>query len=770
MRLSWKISIYLIRSVFPYFVFSWVLLSVILFVQQAGRFSDIFFSANVPSSLIWQLSIALIPNVVSFTCPMAALVGVIIGLTKMQNDSEIVAIKAAGVGNFAIAIPFLMLGVVLSLFAVFVNLRGVPAAAGIVRQVALRSALHKLESPIEPGVFNTEIAGFTIYVKGGDIETGKWKNIFVHNEDPASGTVRLITSRSGRIDHSEDDSELVLENAVSSTITRSDGNFKYFSENIGEVRYAVKTSRSDLVQRINSTDLSPEELGLDQLSDYAKTREGPQRTEAELLWYRRILLSASPLIFCIFATVFVLRYNRKSRGFAIASALLALIAYYLLAFLGEQLARTGSISVPAGSLIPVLFSIFAIVWLAAAGRFAFAGRVGDAISSAVNRLRTRKRKTSLSNVFLDMTSGLRDFDIAIDLLRYYLLSLFFLTAVFMIFTAFELWKFAGTMDNGIYLLIKYLFFLLPFIYLQLSASAAMIATLATYVIKSRQNEIVTWTSAGQSVYRLLLPCLLFTILLGFINWQVQERIAPLSNRIQDDLRLQIRSRGILPVLPDKIWVADDAKVISFKLGNGTSNTSRLTGQRCTERCDIVDLTVYSYGDDGVRLRSVYRAPTAIWERGRVTVSEEGDRLDLGDESVTRASLPIGTVIEGANPFLGLARKPAQMNTEEVRLQLEASESEIEKRNFAVALERKYATPFQPLVMALLTAPFALSLSRKGKAATTGFAIGIWLVYIGTISVFDQLGLIGSLPPTIAVWAPTAAFAALGTFLLTRVRT
>ena len=91
------------------------------------------------------------------------------------------------------------------------------------------------------------------------------------------------------------------------------------------------------------------------------------------------------------------------------------------------------------------------------------------------------------------------------------------------------------MDGGISLLLKYLFFLLPFIYLQLSPSAAMIATLATYVIKSRQNEIVTWTSAGQSVYRLLLPCMVFMIALGIANWQVQERVLPSTNQIQDSL-------------------------------------------------------------------------------------------------------------------------------------------------------------------------------------------------------------------------------------------
>src|SRR5437762_9632033 len=186
-RIGLLISAYLLRTVLPYFIFSWLLLSVILFVQQAGRFADIFFSANVPANLVWQLMIALVPNVISFTCPMAVLVGTIIGLSKMQGDSELVAIRAAGVGNFQLTLPIVVLGILLSLFAFLVNHKGVPLAAALVRQVALKTAIQKLESPIEPGIFNTEIGGYTIYVRGSDIENGQWRNIFVYQQDVGNG-------------------------------------------------------------------------------------------------------------------------------------------------------------------------------------------------------------------------------------------------------------------------------------------------------------------------------------------------------------------------------------------------------------------------------------------------------------------------------------------------------------------------------------------------------------------------------------------------------
>src|SRR6476620_2552 len=130
-KVSWLVSRYLLGSIMPYFLFAWLLLTVILFVQQASRYSDIFFDANVPGELVWQLGVALLPNVIAFTCPMAMLVGTVIGLTKMQGDSELVAIRASGVGNWQIAVPIVILGVVLSGFACLVNLYGVPIAAGI---------------------------------------------------------------------------------------------------------------------------------------------------------------------------------------------------------------------------------------------------------------------------------------------------------------------------------------------------------------------------------------------------------------------------------------------------------------------------------------------------------------------------------------------------------------------------------------------------------------------------------------------------------------
>ncbi len=759
-RFSWLISKYILQSILPYFIFSWLLLSVILFVQQASRFSDIFFNINIPNNLVWQLTLALVPNVIAFTCPMAVLLGVIIGLSKMQGDSELIAIRTAGVGNLQIAVPVIFLGILLSCFAFFINLKGVPFAAQIVRAVAVKTALFKLESPIEPGVFNTEINGFTIYVKKGDLESGDWKNVFIYQEDKQNNQLRLITSKSGRIDATDETSELVLDDAFVNTISLGEKQEKLVSENLGQIRLAIKTKRNEIVERLSKSESTPEEMGLTELARYASTRDGKERTEAQVLWQRRILLSITPLIFALLGAGLVIRYNRSGRGFGIFLALVSLVAYYLISLLSEQLARTNYINVLMAGLVPLLISVLVIIWLFLSNRYVLKKsplRFKEFIKVDFSR---KKEKLAKSNYYIDVTTGILDFDIILTLLKYFALTISFLTSIYLIFTAFELWKFAGTIDNGIILLFSYLLYLLPFIYIQLAPSSLMIATLATYVIKSRQNEIVTWTASGQSIYRLLAPCFLLMAIIGVLNWGIQEKLAPQTNRIQDELRTQIRNRGVSNDKKEKYWVANNERIFSFEIDEKSSLAKR----------EVNNLTIYEFSENESKLKTIFSIPKGIWEREKINIIGSASKTEYLENEVKTTEISNGDLEVKANPFNNLYEKPNHLSASETREQIESRESEIEKRTFQIALQKKYTTLFLPLIITLFTAPFALSLSRKGKVITIGYAVGIWLLFMGITNVFEQFGQNGFLSPNIAVWSPILLFATLGAFLLTKVKT
>ena len=128
------------------------------------------------------------------------------------------------------------------------------------------------------------------------------------------------------------------------------------------------------------------------------------------------------------------------------------------------------------------------------------------------------------------------------------------------------------------------------------------------------------------------------------------------------------------------------------------------------------------------------------------------------------------IAENSNPFRQTTLRPHHLTAEETKELLSTAESEIERNTLAIALQQKYSTPFLPFVITLFTAPFALSLSRRGKALTIGYAVGIWLLFMGVNSVFGQFGLSGYISTEIAVWGPLFLFLLLGSYLLSKVRT
>ncbi|HXF43670.1 MAG TPA: LptF/LptG family permease [Pyrinomonadaceae bacterium] len=761
-RFSKSIAVYIFRSLLPYVIISWLLLTAILFIQQASRYSDIFFNANIPSSLVWRLSLALLPGVTAFTAPMSALVGIVIGFSKMSGDREITSCRAAGLSNSVLMLPAAVIGILLSVFTFLVNLYGVPIAASIVRNTAMKAAITKLEMPIEPGVFNSDIAGFTIYVSGESNQTGKWNGILLVSDTDSAGGMRVITAESGRIDSSGQLSELVLEKGISTFFTSTPNGEKIVSERIGQVRVAIKTKKAELIDKMAQAESALEELGIRELTRIAFGASQKDALEAGILLQRRIALSLLPIFLAIFGSLLALRSRRGGRGYGLMLSLVGLIVYYFIAFSSEQLARTQVISPLTAALIPLgaLGSVSTLLYLD--NRTAING-ILERVFDFVVKLAGKFRKLGVRwTDFLDQTTGLRDFDIASNIVRFYFFAFTFLAALYLIFTAFELWRFAGTMPNGVELLGKYLFFLIPFVYLSLTSASIFIAVLATFTLKSRNNELVAWTSSGVSVYRILAPAIIVAVIFGIINFGIQEYIAPKANLIQDEYRESIRSRGSYDRLKQRFWVADGSRIFAF-------SPSPKTG--LVNNKEAANVYVLEMDKDEFSLKSVLRSQNSRYELGQVTLEPPVKiaRVYNGSVENSISASPV-TVSTESDPFAALRRKPSQINAFEARSRADSAESETEKVIFEFSVHKKWTTLFVPLVITLFTAPLAVSLNLRRKSFPLATALILWLAFMGTISLFEQLALAGQMSTAAAGWLPIVLFGLAGIFLVSRTQT
>jgi lipopolysaccharide export LptBFGC system permease protein LptF len=191
--------------------------------------------------------------------------------------------------------------------------------------------------------------------------------------------------------------------------------------------------------------------------------------------------------------------------------------------------------------------------------------------------------------------------------------------------------------------------------------------------------------------------------------------------------------------------------------SGTENSQR-----------VKNLSVYEFTDDDARLQAVYRTKEAIWSKDKIKFGETTEKTIWNNNKVETTRVMNGELVESSSPFDNLYEKPSHLDSQMLKKQI--ADGETEQKDYKVALEKKYSTPFLPFVIALFTAPFALSLSRKGKVLTIGYAVVMWLLFMGVTGTFEQFGLNGFVAPKIAVWSPIFLFAILGAYLLTKVKT
>src|SRR5205823_13015979 len=129
------------------------------------------------------------------------------------SDSELVAMRAAGVSTFRMLWPALALGAIATVAALYLNLQEAPHAQRELKVGLVRSALYKLDSPVEPRTFTTDIPAYVRYVRDGDKTRGEWGRVFIQSQT-ADHITYLTTAKLGRIDASAEKSELVLQDAV----------------------------------------------------------------------------------------------------------------------------------------------------------------------------------------------------------------------------------------------------------------------------------------------------------------------------------------------------------------------------------------------------------------------------------------------------------------------------------------------------------------------------------------------------------------------------
>lgn len=772
---------YIIGAMVPYMVLSLLMLTAILLAQQASRLTDVLIYTDLPLSLLGSIGAALLPGVLTFSIPLATLAGIIIGYSRMGSDSEIVAMRSAGVGSWTMIWPALLIGLLLSGATTYLHLKEAPEAARDLERIALEGALAKLDSPVEPRTFST-LPRYVIYVRDGDKALGTWGRVFIFAQQN-DRTNDVFTARSGRIDSSGDRSELVLSDVLATKFPvadehqsrnvggpanenpggplNNDGQKSYVVERFEQLRFSINTGRADIVQRLSRRDTNADSMDWAELMERTRTGSDAQQREAVRVLNRRAALSIAPFVFALIGAALGLRVRRGGRSVGVLLSLIVVIVYYLLSLLGESLARAGTMSPYVGPWLATVFIVGLSLLFLLVQRMPLLPQRRPRISSKSSPERTKPAKTSIRFSKTLGFPNLMDATLLRALVVSFVVCFVALAAIFNIFTLFELWRFIAVTQAGAGLVARYLFFLLPLVAVELFPATMLVSVLVTYALLARRQEAIAWWASGQSVYRLMLPGFFFAIAVAFGSWLIQEHLMPGSNLKQDALRARIRGGEARAITrTGRQWLAstDTGRFYSYEFGADGS---------------LIEPTVYELDPDAVHLAQVVSGKSASWSDSSHLKMIDTETLALNGMEVVRRS-DAETVFAGVESpavFKPTIDKPSQLSADELQRYLEAAKQRgMDVSAMAVALQRKYAGPFSIIIMAVIGMPLAVSFGRKGTVIALCVAVVIGIAYWAVGGGFQQLGNHGLLRPTVAGWSPLLIFAAAGTYFLSRVRT
>jgi lipopolysaccharide export LptBFGC system permease protein LptF len=89
---------YIWKEVLSHAVLGGALFTFILFMKYVGQLLEMAARNSASLGTVAKIFVLMLPNVMSLTIPMAVLVGILLGLSRLAADSEITAMRAVGIG------------------------------------------------------------------------------------------------------------------------------------------------------------------------------------------------------------------------------------------------------------------------------------------------------------------------------------------------------------------------------------------------------------------------------------------------------------------------------------------------------------------------------------------------------------------------------------------------------------------------------------------------------------------------------------------------
>lgn len=345
-------------------------LAVLIFVMLLGnliKLVGLIITKGVSFFSVFKLFLFLVPYLLTYTIPIAALAAVLLSLGRFSSDNEIIAIRSSGINIFIVIFPLLVFGLILSLFLVILNDRIIPKAHFATRKTLVDIGIKNPTAALEAGTFIDSFQKYVIFIYSieKNKQTGErniLNNVRIYEPQGKDKPTRTIVARRGEF-VSLPEKKVVKLKLLEGTSDEPDPNKpgEFFKLNFKTHYMTLSLTDQNEKKEIEK---KPKDMTIKELSKQIKNYESQGITDTAPLktqLHQKISLAFSTLIFILIACPMAVITHRREKTLNFGLAFLIAGLYYLLLIGFESLSLQGVLQPSIAMWMPnILLTIIGI--------------------------------------------------------------------------------------------------------------------------------------------------------------------------------------------------------------------------------------------------------------------------------------------------------------------------------------------------------------------------------------------------------------------------
>jgi len=201
-------SRYVFRQVANAFVIILVTLTTIVWLATALKQLDLIISQGQGFVLFLKMTFLSLPGLMALIAPNAMLMASLYTLDRMNGDSELIVMTAAGAPVWRIGAPFVVLAAMVCVVILICNLWVMPASMRALRALITQVRTDVISQVLQPGRFSSTEPGLTFHIRDRS-PTGDLLGLLVHDERDEKLVMSYLAAR-GHIISNDDGAYLVM--------------------------------------------------------------------------------------------------------------------------------------------------------------------------------------------------------------------------------------------------------------------------------------------------------------------------------------------------------------------------------------------------------------------------------------------------------------------------------------------------------------------------------------------------------------------------------